>query len=62
MAMYFLDVKNVCYEKNILILHQLIFANMLVVSTIPSHESGVFRVNVEDQKKGMEEFGYLYVV
>ncbi len=35
------------------------YANMLVVSTIPSHESGVFRVNVEDQKKGMEEFGYL---
>lgn len=35
------------------------YANMVVVSTIPDHQSGVFKVDVESQKSGMNEFSYL---
>ena len=32
---------------------------MMVVSTIPDHQSGIYKVDVQSQKDGMNEFSYL---
>lgn len=59
MAMYFwmltLYVKNKYPDFK----PQHFYANMLVVSTIPDHQSKIYHVTTEDQKEGMNEFSYL---